>query len=125
MQNEKKDFKENFMKRLIKFSIDTLSYTEKLRTKHAFWPVADQLTRSATSIGANIFEARASSSKRDYTNFFQIALKSSNETLYWLSVLKESMPNLERETDTLYREADELARIIGSSVVTLKGKRDI
>ncbi|HRZ29331.1 MAG TPA: four helix bundle protein [Candidatus Paceibacterota bacterium] len=40
------------------------------------------MLRSATSIGANIIEARASSSKKDFIKFYEIALKSANETIY-------------------------------------------
>lgn len=56
---------------IIKF-IDTLNkddFTIQIITK--------QLIRSATSIGANIIEAQAGSTKRDFTNFFSYALKSS------------------------------------------------
>jgi len=44
--------------------------------------ISRQLLKSATSIGANIVEARGASSKKDFTNFFHHALKSANETIY-------------------------------------------
>ncbi len=123
MQNEKEKFKENFIKRLIKFSIEVISFTEKLKSNRVLWPVSDQLVRSATSIGANVVEAKSSSSKRDYIRFFEIALKSANETKYWLMVVQESAPEHGAETAKLYQEADELSKILGSSVLTLKGKK--
>lgn len=123
MQNDKAKFKENFVKRLISFSINVLRFTEKLRTNRNLSPIADQLVRSATSIGANVMEAKSSSSKKDYIKYFEIALKSANETKYWLLIAKEMVTNLLIEIKTLYNELDEISKIIGSSVLTLKGKR--
>jgi len=83
-QNEKEKFKKDFILRLIRFSIKILKFGEKMRKEKIFWPIIDQLVRSSTSIGANVVEAKSSSSKRDYLHFFEIALKSANETKYWL-----------------------------------------
>jgi len=57
MQNDKSKFKENFIKRLIKFSIKVLKLSEKARKKRVLWSLIDQLIRSATSIGANVKDA--------------------------------------------------------------------
>lgn len=123
MQNEREKFKENFIKRLIRFSIKILKFCEKMRQKRILWSIIDQLIRSATSIGANVVEAKASSSKRDYLRFFEIALKSANETKYWLILIKESVPEFKGETEELLMEADEISKVIGASVLTLKGKK--
>lgn len=123
MQNEKEKFKENFIRRVITFSVAIIKFIDKVRNNRSLWPVADQLVRSATSIGANIVEAKASSSKRDYTNFFQIALKSANETKYWLIIIQEISPELQERINPLLQEADELSKIVASSILTLKGKK--
>ena len=123
MQNEKEKFKENFVKRLVRFSVAIINFIERIKVRRVLWPIADQLIRSATSIGANVVEAKSSSSKRDYIHFFEIALKSANETKYWLIVIKESVEEFRKETELLYQEADELSKIIASSVLTLKGKK--
>lgn len=124
MQNEKQKFKEDFIKRLVKFTVSIINFAEEMKQRRVLWPVADQLVRSAGSIGANIVEAKGSSSNRDYTRFFEIALKSANETKYWLTVVKESSTNnIASQSQYLYQEADEISRIIGSSILTLKGKR--
>ena len=78
MQNEREKFKENFINRLVKFSVEIIKFSQEIRKERILWPIADQLVRSATSIGANVVEAKASSSKKDYLNYFQIALKSAN-----------------------------------------------
>lgn len=123
MQNEKEKFKEDFIKRLIWFSIRILKIGEKMRQKRIIWPIIDQLIRSATSIGANVVEAKSSSSKKDYLRFFEIALKSANETKYWLILLRESGLEFKQEAEELLREANEISKVIGASVLTLKGKK--
>ena len=123
MQNEKEKFKEDFIRRLINFSIRILKFCEKMRQKRILWSIIDQLIRSATSIGANVVEAKASSSRKDYLRFFEIALKSANETKYWLILIKESMSEFKEEAEQLLKEADEISKVIGASVITLKGKK--
>ncbi len=123
MKNEKEKFKEDFIRRLIRFSIRILKFCEKMKVKRILWSIIDQLIRSATSIGANVVEAKSSSSRKDYLRFFEIALKSANETKYWLILIRESMPEFKAETKQLLKEADEISKVIGASVLTLKGKK--
>ena len=123
MQNEREKFKIEFTNRLIKFSVQVIKFCSSLSSERTFWPLVDQLIRSACSIGANVVEAKSSSSKRDYLHFFEIALKSANETKYWLLVIKETSPRFVAQIDLLYREADEISKVLGSSVLTLKGKK--
>jgi four helix bundle protein len=117
------NFKTEFNKRLIKFSLATIQLCGEVRKERNLWATADQLIRSATSIGANVIEAKACSSKRDYLRFFQIALKSANETKYWLILIRESMPNLREKSNQLLKEADEISKIIGAGVITMKGRK--
>ena len=123
MQNQNVKFKIEFNKRLISFSLKIIKFCEEIRKDRNLWAIADQLIRSATSIGANIIEAKASSSKLDYLRFFQIALKSANETKYWLILIRESSNNLKDEANNLLKEADEISKIIGAGVLTMKGKK--
>jgi len=123
MQNDKSKFKNDFYKRLIKFSLAVIKLCKLIREDRNLWPIADQLIRSATSVGANVVEAKASSSKREYIKFFEIALKSANETIYWLMIVEESCPKVQTETRQLLTESKEISKIIGSSVLTMKGKK--
>lgn len=88
-----------------------------------YWVIGDQLLRAATSIGANIIEAQAASSKRDFIKFFDIALKSANETKYWLAILRDGTNMDKEKVNFLLNEATELSNILGASLLTLKGKR--
>lgn len=83
----------------------------------------DQLLRAVTSIGANVVEAQASSSRKEFIKFYEIALKSANETLYWLAILRDGTAVNKEKVNAFIQEAKELANILGASVLTLKGKK--
>jgi len=85
--------------------------------------MGDQLLRSATSIGANLFEAQSSSSKRDFIKFYEIALKSANETRYWLWLLRDAKLAEKQIIQLNLNEVEEIANMIGSSLLTLKKKK--
>jgi four helix bundle protein len=85
-----------------------------------------QVIRSGTSIGANFFEASAASSKKDYINFFRHALKSANETRFWLALVNDigSVPNiLKGDLDDLRKETNEIANILAASIITMTKKQ--
>jgi four helix bundle protein len=50
-----------------------------------FSSLYEQLIRSSTSIGANVIESRAGQSTKDWLKLTNIALKSANETKFWIS----------------------------------------
>ena len=107
--------------RSYRFSLQIVRFISDFRNDRILRIIGDQLLRSGTSIGANITEAIAASSRKDVTNYIQIALKSANETRYWLSLLKDSQLCKQRqEIDSLLNEVSEIAKMIASSVITLK-----
>lgn len=85
--------------------------------------ISHQLLRSATSIGANVIEAQAGRTKKDFGNFFSHALKSANETKFWLCLLRDSGKAKQELIEPLLQEATELANMLASSVLTLAGKK--
>lgn len=118
--------KEQLKYRAYRFSIRLIKFASTLPNQRIYWIIMDQLIRSATSIGANIIEAQAASSKKDFIKFFQIALKSSIETKYWLGILRDGTEvNKREEINSLLEETGELAKILGASLLTLKGKRSL
>jgi len=72
----------NVKVRAYQFSIKIINFVNKLPSKRAFWTIGDQLIRSATSIGANMIEGQSSSSRKEFIKYYEISLKSSNETRY-------------------------------------------
>jgi four helix bundle protein len=126
--NNKEEIRRAFKLRIYKFIIRLLKFISKIPYDTVVNEIKKQVTRSGTSIGANYFEARGASSKRDFRNFFTISLKSSNETCFWLSILIDAnlIPaTLNNECKFLLQEAKEIANIFASSIITMKGKRSI
>ena len=56
-------------------------------------------------------------------NYFQIVLKSVNKTKYRLSLLKDAVLYGKSTLNNLLEEVTQMINIIGSSVLTLKGKQ--
>ncbi len=112
--------KQTFTDRATKFSIRIFRLVDTLPSSRSYWVIVDQLIRSATSIGANIVEAKAASSKRDYINFYSYALKSANETVYWLQLLKELNNAPTDSIVSLIDEAEQLAKVLAASIITMK-----
>ncbi len=120
---------ENFRKMLIsrsfKLARKIIALVDKFPNKRSAWVIADQLLRAATSIGANIIEAQAASSLKDFVNFLSHALKSGNETKFWLALSRDLDQKLIQEINDCLKEADELVKILGSSISTMRGKRKL
>jgi len=112
--------KPEFKNRIIKYSIDILKFADNLKKYPNLWSSRDQLIRSGTSVGANIIEGQYASSKKDYINFFHIALKSANETTYWLDIIEGYEPELKNKMAGIRPETIELIKILTSSILTMK-----
>jgi len=117
-----KDKKEEFKRRLYSFVLRLLRFISSLPKNQITKIIGDQLIRSGTSILANYIEAQSSSSRRDYTNFFHHALKSANESKVWLALLRDTNNGDKQEIEWLLNELKEIADILASSILTLKGK---
>lgn len=106
--------------RCYNFSLEIIRFTSELKINWQYRSVIDQLFRSATSGGANVVEGKSGSSKKDLIRFYQIALKSANETKYWLCLLRDGLGADKERTDQLLKEADEISKIISASIISLK-----
>ena len=122
MKNENSKHKIKLKDRTYQYSIKMIEFLDNLSKDNSTQIISKQLLRSATSIGANIIEAQASSSKKDFTKYFNYSLKSANESVYWLSLLKDAKKINNYQIEYLLNETKELAKILGSSILTLKGK---
>lgn len=123
MQNYNSKFKSDLKERCYKFSLEIISLTDALPQKRSAWVIADQLIRSATSVGANLVEARASSSRLEFKKFFEISLKSANETKYWLCLLRDTKLSDAQGVNRLLEEVTEISNMLASGVLKLKNKK--
>ncbi|MGX1930340.1 four helix bundle protein [Flagellimonas sp. 2504JD4-2] len=102
--------------RSFKFSLAIISLVKKLRNKREYI-FADQLLRSATSIGANVAEAGAGLTKKDFTHKMSIASKEARETRYWLRLLNES-DLIAVDLSSFLNEIDQIIKILTKIVKT-------
>ena len=108
--------------RTFEYSLQAIEVLRRIQTLHDEGAriIGKQFLRSATSIGANIVEGGNSTSKREFINYFNIALKSSAETLYWLEMLKELRGDKEKEIETLINECAEINKLISTIILNTK-----
>ncbi len=102
----------NFSKEIIKLYIHL--------KKDKVFELASQLFRSATSIGANVEEAQAAQSKKDFISKMSIAAKEARETRYWLRLLDESDLTI-KDIKHLLKEVEEIINILTKIIKTSVG----
>ena len=73
----------------IQFALDIIEFTEILENKRKF-VIANQLLKSGTSIGANVFESQSAESRVDLIHKLKIADKEAKESEYWLLLCEKS-----------------------------------
>jgi len=83
--------------------------------------ISKQLLAAATSVGANIREASAASSRKDFINKMTIASKEAREARYWLELVKESNI-VNYNFDNLLNLNDEIIKLLNSIILTSQGK---
>jgi len=82
-ENEILDLTFRFATRIVKLS-------RYLQQHHKEYVLSKQILRSGTSIGANVNEAQAAQSRKDFLHKMAVASKEARETLYWLRLLMET-----------------------------------
>jgi four helix bundle protein len=101
---------------LFNFAIDTIKFLSTQASSSELNVIKYQLTKSATSSGANYEEAQAGSSKLDFTNEFRISLREMRESNYWLWIFKGINEETNQELEKLIQELKELKLILGAIV---------
>jgi four helix bundle protein len=96
------------------FALKTIAVYRSLKDEHEYVP-SKQPLRSGTSIGANVEEAVAAQSRKDFLSKMSIASKEARETRYWLSLLRESKL-ASVDVDPCLNDVEELIRILSSIV---------
>ncbi|MCF8427092.1 MAG: four helix bundle protein [Bacteroidia bacterium] len=102
--------------RLFNFAVNTIKFLRTQNPSTELNVIKYQLTKSATSSGANYEEAQAGSSKLDFTNKVRISLSEMRESNYWLRILKGINEDANPELEKLIQESKELKLILGAIV---------
>ncbi len=104
------------------FAIRIINLYKHPSEKKREFILSKQLLRSGTSIGANIREAFNGESAKDFIHKLSIAQKETDETLYWLELLKETKFVTLKEFNSIYNDAVEVLKLLRSSIITSKNK---
>ena len=111
---------DNIANRLLAFAAEVLRlvahFDRSMQARH----VAKQLTRAATSGGANYEEARGAESRADFVHKIKIASKEIREATYWLRLAEHAGLARNVALDASIREAGELTAILCASAKTAK-----
>jgi four helix bundle protein len=103
-----------------RFAIRIVKLYKYLISEKKEFVLSKQLLRSGTSIGANVRESQNAESKADFIHKLGIAQKETDESLYWLELLRETNYIAEDEFISMKSDASELLKIIRSIIVTTK-----
>ena len=102
------------------FALKIIRLYQSLTVGHKEFVMSKQLLRSGTSIGANVAESGAAYSKKEFEFKLSIAYKKARETSYWLRLIFASHYLNESNFIELKRDIEELQKLIGSTLVTLR-----
>ena len=105
----------------MQLSVDILKLTKELRTKHET-VISNQISRSATSVCANIAESKYGHSRADFIAKLEIALKEANETGKWLEMLLKSDYIDEATYKSIDKTCSTIRILLISSIKTAKSK---
>ena len=118
--------KENIIqKKSFLFAIRIINLYKFLVNEKKEFVLSKQILRCGTSIGANIEESIGGQSERDFLSKISISYKEARETIYWLKLLKETEYIKEDQFESLFYDAEEICKIIGSIQIAVKKKLEI
>jgi four helix bundle protein len=111
---------QNLKDRTRKFAISVLKCLEKVPNKGPYFSINDQLSRSAMSVGANYRAASRAKSSADFINKLKIVEEECDETIYFMEIMLELLPEHKKDLDILQKEANELLAITVASIKTVR-----
>lgn len=104
----------------LQLAILMIKFSEELKKDKIDFDVISQVRRSGTSVGANVREAKASSSRKELIRFYDIALRSANETSFWIEVINKGY-NFDSELmKKVKEELEQIEKVIAKIIVNLK-----
>ena len=99
------------------FAVTVIRLFKRLQSVREY-AVSNQLLKSGTSVGANVEEAMAASSRRDFLHKMSIASKEAREAVYWLRLIDQSDLVTNIDVGAELEDAQELVRLLTSIVKT-------
>lgn len=102
------------------FALRVIRLSNALPDDRIGWVIGKQILRSGTSIGANYRSACRSRSDKDFLARMGIAEEEADETMYWLELLMEAEILPRNRLNDLYKETEEILKMIAASIITVK-----
>jgi four helix bundle protein len=91
-----------------------------ITSAHGTRCLVDQLVRAGTSVGANLEEAKAASSRREFLRYVQVALREAREAVYWIRICLALRLGSVEDLQALREEGDELTRVLAAIVISTR-----
>ena len=113
-------YEQDIKVRTQKFAVRIIKLCAELRKSNVDFALVRQILRSGTSVGANVREAKASSTKKELIRYYEIALRSANETEYWMDIIKEGFEIKSENIDNDKNELIEIEKILATIIINLK-----
>ncbi|MHC4988828.1 MAG: four helix bundle protein [Planctomycetota bacterium] len=107
-------------KKAYAFSVRIVKLYKNLCEQKKEYVLSKQILACGTSVGANIAEANGAISNNDFSSKMSIAYKESLETKYWLNLLKDTDYISTKEFESLFADADEIAKMLFSILKTTR-----
>ncbi len=93
-----------------------------MRKKGIDIDVIIQLRKCGTSVGANVNEGKSSSSRKEYVRFYEIALRSAREVIFWFKVIEKGYAFESELLNDCKKDVFEIKNVLSTIVIKLKGK---
>lgn len=106
--------------RTFQFALQTFRICEQINEVEKQFIITKQLAKSASSVGANVREARNAESKNDFIHKLSIALKECDDSIYWMELLIELSKSKKEELIELRKESDQVMRILSAIIIKSK-----
>jgi four helix bundle protein len=115
--------KHDLLARTQRFALDCWHFCFKVPKSREYNAFVNQLIRSSSSVGANYRASQRAKSTADFINKLKIVEEEVDESVYWLEIFLEILPEHSAQIDTLKKEGTELLAITVASINTAKRNR--
>lgn len=120
-QNTKFDLEE----RTLNFAKKIIHLCQSLPNNTVNFKLIDQIIRSAGSVGANYREANDALGKKDFLLRLRISRKESKETLFWLDLISDANPKIEKDISPLTEECVQIRNILSAIINKVDSKKNV
>ena len=111
---------QNLKDRTKLFAISVVKYLNGIPKHGSYYTINNQLSRCSMSVGANYRAASRAKSSADFINKLKIVEEECDETMYFMEILQELLPEDKKQLDVLHKEANELLSIVVASIKTAR-----